>query len=237
MPIFELDKNQVYFPPAYLADRSGLLAIGGDLSPERLLAAYEMGIFPWFNPDEPPLWWAPDPRFVLFPSQVRITKSMKQVLRNNHFDITFDQDFMGVIRGCQSQYRPGQRGTWISEEIIDSYNELFEMGFIHSVEVWQNGELVGGLYGGVMGKCFFGESMFARVSNASKAGFITLMRNLQAHRFELVDCQVRTQHLESLGATMMPRLSFLKVIDRNATRKFVPREWAKTFQTRFDWPS
>jgi leucyl/phenylalanyl-tRNA--protein transferase len=195
-----------------------------------------MGIFPWFNPDEPPLWWSPDPRFVLIPEQVKISKSMRQILRAAKFEVTFDQDFMGVIRGCQAQYRPGQLGTWISEEFIQSYQELFELGFVHSVEVWREGQLVGGLYGGCMGKCFFGESMFARESNASKVGFITLARNFIAHRFELVDCQVYTPHLESLGAGMIPRLTFLKCIERNAQRHFTKVNWQDVFQTGFsDW--
>jgi len=235
MPIFELDNEYVFFPPPYLAEDSGLLAIGGDLSTERLLKAYRMGIFPWFNPDEPILWWSPNPRFVLFPENIRITKNMRRALRNNKFQITFDQDFKGVIEACRDIYRPGQRGTWISDEIIDSYQQLFEMGFIHSVEVWQDDELVGGLYGGCLGKCFFGESMFARVSDASKAGFITLVRNLQEHNFELVDCQVYTKHLESMGAEMIPRESFTKTLNKYNKAPLQTQSWQHIFRTDFDY--
>ena len=235
MPVFELDNHEIVFPPAYLADNSGLLAIGGDLKPERLLTAYKMGIFPWFNPNEPILWWSPNPRFVIFPDEIRITKSMKQVLRSDRFRVTFDSDFMGVIRGCQEVPRPGQNGTWISEEIIESYYRLHQKGFIHSVEVWENDKLVGGLYGGVLGKCFFGESMFANVSNASKVGFITLAKNLQEHKFELIDCQVYTTHLESLGARMIPRMDFLKIVDIFKEDIPEPKIWAKKFKTRFEY--
>ncbi len=235
MPVFELDNHDIVFPPAYLADDSGLLAIGGDLKPERLLTAYKMGIFPWFNPNEPILWWSPNPRFVIFPDELRVTKSMKQVLRGDKFKITFDTDFMGVIRGCQEVPRPGQNGTWISEEIIESYYRLFQKGFIHTVEVWQEGELVGGLYGGVLGKCFFGESMFAKVSNASKAGFITLAKNLEEQKFELIDCQVYTTHLESLGGRMIPRMDFLKIVDIFKNDIPEPSIWSKKFKTRFEY--
>ncbi|MEM1136552.1 MAG: leucyl/phenylalanyl-tRNA--protein transferase [Bacteroidota bacterium] len=218
-----------------MADNSGLLAIGGDLSPRRLLTAYKMGIFPWFNPNEPILWWSPNPRFVIMPAEIKISKSMRQILRNDRFQITFDQDFLGVIQGCQEVPRPGQQGTWISEEIIDSYNQLFNMGFIHSVEVWHEGDLVGGLYGGVLGKCFFGESMFAKMGNASKAGFITLVKNLHEHKFELVDCQVYTQHLETLGARMIPRIDFIKIVGAYSNEIPEPGEWRKKFKTRFSY--
>ncbi|MDW7690226.1 leucyl/phenylalanyl-tRNA--protein transferase [Flammeovirgaceae bacterium SG7u.111] len=231
MPVFELDPLEIYFPPAYLADESGLLGIGGDLTPKRLVAAYQQGIFPWFNPNEPILWWSPNPRFVLFPKDLKISKSMKQVLRSRKFEVTFDQDFEGVIEGCRSVYRPGQNGTWISDEIVQSYKELFDLGFIHTVEVWREGKLVGGLYGGSMGKCFYGESMFAKESNASKVGFITLVRNLYEHNFELVDCQVYTKHLESLGATMMPRMEFLQIVEKNSVSIFNKRKWHEVFKT------
>jgi leucyl/phenylalanyl-tRNA--protein transferase len=235
MPVFSLDPHDIFFPPAYLADPSGLLAIGGDLSPERLLLAYKMGIFPWFNPEEPILWWSPHPRFVLFPPKIKVSKSMRQVLRKGKFEVTFDQDFMGVIRGCQDIYRPGQGGTWISEEIIESYQVLHEHGFVHSVEVWEHGKLVGGLYGGCLGKCFFGESMFAYVSNASKAGFIMLARNLEEQGFDLIDCQVHTPHLESMGAEMMPRMEFLQLVDQNADVPLDQRNWNDWLRTDFDF--
>ncbi|MBX2843218.1 MAG: leucyl/phenylalanyl-tRNA--protein transferase [Flammeovirgaceae bacterium] len=235
MPVFELDRNENYFPPAYLADSSGLLAIGGDLSPERLLTAYEMGIFPWFNPNEPILWWSPNPRFVLFPENVKVSKSMRQILRSGKFKVTFDQNFLGVIKGCQEMYRPGQKGTWISQEIINSYYELHKIGFIHSVEVWLDEELVGGLYGGCFGKCFFGESMFAKVSNTSKIGFILLAKNLEAHGFEFIDCQVYTRHLESLGANMIPRLDFLKSVETNSRLPLYKGNWNDIFKVDFEF--
>ncbi|UZR93682.1 leucyl/phenylalanyl-tRNA--protein transferase [Chondrinema litorale] len=235
MPVFELDKHDIVFPPAYLADNSGLLAIGGDLSPERLLSAYKMGIFPWFNPNEPILWWSPNPRFVIIPEEIKVSKSMKQVLRSDKFKVTFDQNFHGVIEGCQSVPRPGQQGTWISEEIIDSYYELFKRGFIHTVEVWHEDELVGGLYGGVLGKCFFGESMFAKMSNASKVGFITLAKNLHEFGFEIIDCQVYTNHLESLGARMIPRMQFLNKVEANSHSIPEQAEWGSKFKTRFNY--
>ncbi|MBT28441.1 MAG: leucyl/phenylalanyl-tRNA--protein transferase [Thalassobius sp.] len=235
MPVFELDKHDIVFPPAYLADNSGLLAIGGDLSPDRLLSAYKMGIFPWFNPNEPILWWSPNPRFVIIPEEIIVSKSMKQVFRSEKFKVTFDQDFLGVIEGCQSVPRPGQQGTWISEEIIDSYYELFKRGFVHTVEVWHKDELVGGLYGGVLGKCFFGESMFAKMSNASKVGFITLAKNLHEFGFELIDCQVYTNHLESLGAKMIPRMEFLNKVEANSHSIPKKAEWSEKFKTRFDF--
>ncbi|PWJ39957.1 leucyl/phenylalanyl-tRNA--protein transferase [Sediminitomix flava] len=236
MPVFELEQDRLMFPPAYLADESGLLAVGGDLSPDRLIEAYAEGVFPWFNPGEEPLWWSPNPRFVLYPSKIKVSKSMRQVLRKKKFRVTFDQDFEGVISGCEEVYRPGQQGmTWISDELKASYTELFNKGFIHSVEVWEGDELVGGLYGGVMGKCFFGESMFAKTSNASKVGFIILSKNLEEHNFELIDCQVHSNHLESLGAEMVNRAQFLKVLERNRQKKFEKNSWDKHFRTDFDF--
>jgi len=232
--IFELDPKEVFFPPAYLADESGLLAVGGDLSAERILLAYQMGIFPWYNPEEPPLWWSPNPRFVLFPEKIKVSKSMKQIFRKKKFSVTFDQDFLGVIRGCQEIYRPGQGGTWISEEIINSYHELHKKGFVHSVEVWEGNKLVGGLYGGYFGKCFFGESMFAKASNASKVGFITLAKNLQQQGFQLIDCQVYTKHLESLGAEMISRQDFLNEVEKSHRMGFIKEDWNGVFQSEFE---
>jgi leucyl/phenylalanyl-tRNA---protein transferase len=234
MPVFELDRKEVFFPPAYLADPSGLLAVGGDLSPDRLVAAYQQGIFPWFNPDEVPLWWSPHPRFVLFPPKLKVSKSMRQILRKGVFRVTFDQDFIGVLEGCQEVPRPGQEGgTWISKEVISSYFELFHRGYAHSVEVWEGEKLVGGLYGVALGKCFFGESMFAKAGNASKAGFITLVRNLEEQGYHLVDCQVYTKHLESLGAEMMPRMDFLRMVEESSQHPVVKEVWQDRFRTDF----
>ena len=187
MPVFSLDEREVSFPPAHLADESGLLAVGGDLSTERLMEAYRNGIFPWYNPDEPILWWSPDPRFVLYPEKMKISRSMRQILRTKKFQVTFDQDFLGVIAGCREIYRPDQDGTWISEETVESYHQLFLHGFAHCVAVWQDGKLIAGLYGCVVGKCFFGESMFTKVSNASKVGFIMLTKNLLEQGFKIID--------------------------------------------------
>lgn len=234
MPIFKLDSHNIYFPPAYLADSSGILAIGGDLSPERLLLAYRQGIFPWFNPDEPILWWSPDPRCVIYPQKIKVSKSMRQVLRKGKFNVTFDQDFLGVINACKDIYRPDQHGTWISDEIIENYYQLHRQGFVHSVEVWEDGQLVGGLYGGNIGKTFFGESMFAKASNASKYGLIMLAKNLEEQGYELIDCQVHTSHLESLGAEMMPRLEFLDVVTAQTT-ELDDRNWNDVFRTDFEF--
>ncbi len=233
MPLFELNK-QFIFPSPNLATKSGLLAIGGGLEPERILKAYQMGIFPWFNPGEVPQWWSPDPRFVLFPTSLKISKSMKQVLRKKQFKVTFDQDFLGVIKGCQKIFRPGQFGTWISNEIVGAYNILHQMGFVHSVEVWENEKLVGGLYGGVLGKCFFGESMFSKVSNASKVGFITLVKNLMAQQFELIDCQIHSAHLESLGAEMLDRKYFLTYVENNQNQPIKKENWNQIFKSDFE---
>ncbi len=233
MPVFQLDDHEIAFPPPYLADENGLLAVGGDLSPQRLVEGYKLGIFPWYNPDEPILWWSPDPRFVLYPNEIKISKSMKQILRSDRFQVTFDQDFIGVISGCKEAHRPGQPGTWISDEIIEAYSTLHQKGFIHSVEVWQKNKLVGGLYGGCIGSCFFGESMFSKVSNASKTGFIILVQNLQKHGFELIDCQVHSSHLESLGAKNISREAFLKYIFHSKNKKLEKISWGKSFSGRF----
>ncbi len=226
MPIYALDKNHLSFPPPYLAEKDGMLAIGGDLSPERLLLAYQMGIFPWFSENEPILWWSPDPRCVLLPEDLRISKSMKQVFRKGTFHITADQSFREVISACQNQPRKGQYGTWITEEMVDAYCNLHKMGFAHSIEVWNaTNELVGGLYGISMGKSYFGESMFARQSNASKAGFITLVLNLQKWGFEMIDCQIHTNHLESLGALDIPRASYLKLLEQTLSANTIQGKW------------
>lgn len=212
MPIFEL-VEEIIFPPSHQASPSGILAVGGDLSPERILEAYRQGIFPWYADQEPIIWWSPDPRFVLFPSEIKVSRSMKQILRQGRFRITFDQDFHAVIAACQKP-RPGQTGTWITREMKDAYMTLHEMGYAHSVEAWQEDVLVGGLYGVSLGRCFFGESMFSIVSNASKAALITLTQRLQMSGFGLIDCQVYSTHLASLGARDIPREQFSGVLKR-----------------------
>ena len=199
--------NDIAFPEITSASTEGVLAIGGDLSVERLLLAYKSGIFPWFSEDEPIIWWSPDPRFVLFPEKLKVSKSMKQVLRNTDFVITVNQAFTQVITECAKAKRDGQDGTWITQTMIEAYTKLQQLGYAKSVEVWLHNELVGGLYGVDVGNgVFCGESMFAKVSNASKAGFITFIQNTN---YKLIDCQVYTNHLERLGAEDMDREVFL----------------------------
>ena len=214
MPIFALDED-LQFPDPNLAEADGLLAIGGDLSAPRLIQAYKSGIFPWFE-DDVPLWWSPDPRFVLFPAEIKISTSMKTLLKRKAFTFTINKSFSEVIRNCKSVRRDGQAGTWITEEMQEAYNELNRLGYAISAEAWNDGELVGGLYGVRMGKIFFGESMFSHQSNASKYAFISLVQQLKSEGVELIDCQVYTAHLESLGARMIPRKEFLKKIQATA---------------------
>jgi leucyl/phenylalanyl-tRNA--protein transferase len=189
----------------------GLLAAGGDLSPERILAAYHQGIFPWFNPGEPILWWCPNPRTVIYPEQLHISRSLRKTLRQQIYRVTLDTAFTQVITAC-AQPRTGASGTWISAEIIAAYSRLHRMGFAHSVEVWRDNELVGGLYGIALGRMFFGESMFSRADNASKVGFAHLSQQLMAWDFPLIDCQVANNHLFSLGATEISRAAFQKML-------------------------
>lgn len=206
--------NKLIFPHVELADPDGLLAFGGDLSSERLLLAYSEGIFPWYS--EPPiLWWSPDPRFVLFPDDIKISASMKQVFKKNQFTITFNKDFAGVIAGCKETFRPDQQGTWITPEVEAAYIKLHKEGHAHSVECWYDGQLAGGFYGLQLGKCFFGESMFARVRNASKAAFITYVKRAREEGIKIIDCQVHTEHLESLGAGYISREDFIAIIKKH----------------------
>lgn len=217
--------RELSFPHPRYADADGLLALGGDLSPQRLLLAYQYGIFPWYSPGEPILWWSPDPRWVLFPEQIRISKTMRQVAQRNLFEIRYDTAFEAVIAACSSMERPGQDGTWIVPDIQRAYTQLHEYGLAHSVEAWQGDQLVGGLYGVSLGKVFYGESMFAKVSNASKAAFIHLAQSLQKRNFYLIDCQVHTEHLESLGACSLPREDFLQYLEKNAVEETLKGKW------------
>lgn len=206
--------SQLWFPSVAEASKEGLLAIGGDLSSDRLLLAYRSGIFPWFEDDQPILWWSPDPRMVLFPEGFKVSKSLKKVIDSNIFKVTFNENFSEVIKQCASVKRKGQRGTWITSEMISAYQELHEKGFAKSVEVWKEGKLVGGLYGIDLPekKVFCGESMFSKESNASKVGFYILIEKLKERNYKLIDCQVYTNHLYSLGAEEIPRNEFLKAL-------------------------
>jgi len=204
-----LQRNTLTFPPLAKAMRepNGLLAAGGDLSAERLIQAYRHGCFPWFSEGQPILWWSPDPRTVIFPDELHVSRSLGKLLRQQRYTVTFDQDFAAVIQACAAP-RAYADGTWITEGIQSAYQALHKRGYAHSVEVWDNGELVGGLYGLAMGQLFFGESMFSRADNASKFGFVTLTRQLQAWGFVLIDCQMPNDHLHSLGARAIPRSEF-----------------------------
>ena len=204
-----LKRDTLTFPPLTKAMRepNGLLAAGGDLSADRLVQAYRHGCFPWFSEGQPILWWSPDPRTVLFPEELHVSRSLAKLLRQQRYQVSFDRDFEAVIQACAAPRRDAD-GTWITDDMQNAYTELHARGHAHSVEVWDNGELVGGLYGLAMGQLFFGESMFSRADNASKFGFITLARHLQAWGFVLIDCQMPTPHLESLGARSIPRQQF-----------------------------
>ena len=214
LPLYFLN-DRLEFPSVEHANAEGLLAVGGDLSSERLLLAYRNGIFPWFNNDDLLLWWSPDPRMVLFPSKVKISKSMRKVLLGNTFTITKNTVFEAVLERCANQKRKGQQGTWITKNMKKAYLELHEKGFAKSYEVWKDDELVGGLYGVDLGKVFCGESMFSTVSNASKYAFIKLAKELEEKEYALIDCQVYTDHLSSMGAEELPRKQFMALLQRN----------------------
>lgn len=200
------------FPNVETADQYGVLAIGGDLSVKRLLNAYNNGIFPWYNPGEPIVWYAPPKRMVLFPEELKISKSMRKVLKKEIFTVTFNQNFKEVIHQCKTVFRKDQQGTWITDEMEKAYLKLHNIGKAKSVEVWQNNQLVGGLYGVDLGSVFCGESMFSLVSNASKTAFIYLAKHLQSQKYKLLDCQVYNAHLASLGAREIPRKTFMKIL-------------------------
>jgi leucyl/phenylalanyl-tRNA--protein transferase len=204
--------KDLVFPPVSKASEDGFLAIGGDLSPERLVLAYKSGIFPWFEEGDPILWWSPNPRMVLFFEDLIVSKSMRNILNRDTFKVTFNQDFRGVISNCQKIKRDGQHGTWITNEMIEAYCKLNELGIAKSVEVWQDDELVGGLYGVDLGTIFCGESMFSKVPNASKVAFIHWSRHLEANNYKLLDCQIYNPHLESLGCREIARDHFIEIL-------------------------
>ncbi len=212
MPVFELNQS-IQFPSPFLAESDGLLAIGGDLSLERLLTAYKHGIFPWYSEDEPILWYSPDPRFVLFPSNLKVSKSMKQFLQKSNLEFKMNISFEQVIHHCKTNQRKNQDGTWITDEMEQAYIELHQKGIAHSAECWLDGELKGGLYGIMLEKVFCGESMFSLSPNCSKFAFIHFVNYLKTRSIQLIDCQVHTHHLESLGAEMISRKEYLKYLD------------------------
>jgi len=214
MPVFRLTQELV-FPPPCLAISEGLLAVGGDLSPERLLLAYRSGIFPWYNEGEPILWWSPDPRLVLLPGEFRVSRRLARKLRQEPFRITMDTAFRAVIETCATVSRKGQAGTWILPEMVEAYIRLHEIGYAHSVECWQDGRLAGGMYGVSLGRCFFGESMFHVVTDASKAALAALVDRAKQWQFTMIDCQVPNLHLIRLGAREMPRAQFLELLERS----------------------
>lgn len=212
MSIFVLEK-ELYFPPVHLSEPDGLLAMGGDLSPERLILAYRNGIFPWYESDHI-LWWCPDPRFVLLPDEIRVSTSMKKLFNKTNFTFTINKSFKEVIHHCKKVKRKEQDGTWITDEVEKAYCNLHKLGHAHSAETWKDGKLVGGVYGIKMGKVFFGESMFSKESNASKFAFIKYANQLKEEGIELIDCQVYTEHLESMGAKMIERGEFINLLKK-----------------------
>jgi len=214
------------FPPVEqaLIEPNGLLAAGGDLSPARLLDAYARGIFPWFNDEDPVLWWSPDPRMVLLPRELHLSRSLRRTIRSQEFTVTFDRAFQGVMEGCAGP-RDKQDGTWITADMMRAYTRMAELGHAHSVEAWADGELAGGLYGVAVGRIFYGESMFTRRSNASKVAVSWLARQLERWQFELIDCQMSTEHLASLGAREVPRADFLRRLERAIALPPVPLPW------------
>lgn len=238
MPVYRLIDDLV-FPPPQLAESTGLLAVGGDLRPERLLLAYRIGIFPWYSEDDPILWFSPDPRMVLRPDRLHVPRSLRRTLRRGGFRVTLDADFAGVIRACARVPRPGQEGTWITSDMIAAYEALHALGHAHSIEVWRDGgstdegggdgtgssELVGGLYGVATGGMFAGESMFALVPDASKVAFVLLVTQLRRWGYGLVDCQIHTDHVARFGAEEWPRDRFLTTLEREVARPGRPLPW------------
>jgi leucyl/phenylalanyl-tRNA--protein transferase len=214
------------FPDPGLADPDGLLAVGGDLAPERLLLAYRLGIFPWYSSDTPILWWSPDPRLVLFPDELRVSNSLRRVIKKGRFQLTADRAFARVIRECGDIRREKQEGTWLVPEMIEAYCRLHELGFAHSIEAWRGHRLVGGLYGVAIGRVYFGESMFARETDASKVALVRLVEYLKEHSYELVDCQVTTPHLQRFGAREISRREFIERLAAALNHGTPTRPWS-----------
>lgn len=225
MPIFHISEDKPIFPHPSLADEQGLLGIGGNLLSNTLISAYRAGIFPWYNENDPILWWSPDPRFVLYPSELKVSKSMRPYFNQKKFQVTFDTEFPHIIKACSRIRRDGQKGTWITSDMEEAYVVLHELGYAHSVEVWEDGKIAGGLYGISLGKMFFGESMFTLRPNASKFGFISLVNVLKSKGFVLIDCQQETKHLASLGARAISRALFIDFLKQNEAEKDHVGNW------------
>ena len=229
MAVYLLSDDLV-FPSPQLASQEGLLAVGGDLSQERLLLAYRMGIFPWYSENEPIMWWSPDPRLVLYPAELKVSKSLAKIIKKQLFEVTVDQAFESVIRACAHIRTPTRKGTWIVDDMIAAYCRLHESGLAHSVEAWQDGKLVGGLYGVSLGKCFFGESMFTNISNASKVAFVALVEHLEALNFNLIDCQITTAHLLTFGAREISRTHFQDELRKALKSPTIKGKWSFSTQ-------
>lgn len=224
MPVYQLSED-LAFPSPHLASKEGLLAVGGDLSRSRLLLAYSLGIFPWYSDGEPILWWSPDPRLVLYPDELKITRSLNKVIKKGAFTLTIDRAFDRVINECARVPREKQRGTWIVAEMVEAYCRLHASGFAHSVEAWADNRLAGGLYGVSLGRCFFGESMFTLVSNASKVAFVALVQYLQSLNFTLIDCQISTDHLIRFGAREISRTRYLRELEEGLKTPTLRGKW------------
>jgi len=229
MPVFRLSER-ISFPPPHFAEAQGLLAVGGDLSEARILLAYKMGIFPWFSDSDPILWWSPDPRLVLYPAGIQVSRRLERTIRRNIFHVTCDTAFNEVIAACAGDRLLKNQGTWIHDEMIDAYSRLFASGYAHSLEVWREGLLSGGLYGISLGGGFFGESMFSRVSDASKVALVALCRYLRKLSFDMVDCQVPTDHLMRMGAVKISRTRFLRDLQTSLKRPTFRGSWRESFE-------
>jgi len=224
MPVYQLSEDLV-FPSPHLASKEGLLAVGGDLTRDRLLLAYSLGIFPWYSEGEPILWWSPDPRLVLYPSDLKVSRSLDKVINKARFNVTVDRAFEQVIKDCARVRLENREGTWIVDEMVKAYCELHESGFAHSVEAWAGDRLAGGLYGVSLGKCFFGESMFTRISNASKVAFVALVNHLKSQGFAMIDCQITTGHLTRFGAREISRARYLDELDEALKAPTLKGKW------------
>jgi len=223
--LYSLNQKHCGFPDPNHADRDGLIAFGGDLSPKRILSAYSQGIFPWYSPGEPILWWSPDPRFVLFPQKFHISKSLSKVIQKSNYTVTMDQAFVSVIKECANTRIENGCGTWITDNMIQAYCQLYEMGFAHSVETWMDGQLIGGLYGISLGRMFSGESMFFRKSNASKIALVALITFARSYEFDFIDCQVTTTHLKNFGAENISRDIFLQLLKKSLEHEHLQGRW------------